>query len=266
MAHKCSECDYATDRVYNLKRHLGRHHSSPISEPASTHSCSKCGQYFSRKCKAAAHESKCNGILPLQCPTCLVEFSNKYIKYRHIRKASCTPPQTIDWIDFTTPNADPIQLRIDHVDDPNILRPLFDSEFNDMLSRFADLIFAAPENRIVQKVNLSRRQCKVYIAHDNAWKDFLDDQVFYKLTRSLCSALLLLAKKHKRIYMSRDYKEKLREVCIDCEAEASDENVYSRDTLKAIRTTIYSIRTLCRKPSMSRMSSTATSSRRPGRE
>ena len=51
--------------------------------------CKFCNKSFATKRTKDKHEDKCNGIHSLQCPTCKVEFTNKFSKYRHIKKANC---------------------------------------------------------------------------------------------------------------------------------------------------------------------------------
>ena len=51
--------------------------------------CNFCNKSFATKRSKEKHEDKCNGVHSLQCPTCKVEFTSKFSKYRHIKKANC---------------------------------------------------------------------------------------------------------------------------------------------------------------------------------
>ena len=51
--------------------------------------CKFCNKSFTTQRSKDNHENKCNGIHSLQCPTCKVEFTSKFSKYRHIKKANC---------------------------------------------------------------------------------------------------------------------------------------------------------------------------------
>ena len=53
------------------------------------HICKFCNKKLSSKQRLSSHENTCNGLQPLQCPTCKEIFLNAKAKYRHIKKANC---------------------------------------------------------------------------------------------------------------------------------------------------------------------------------
>ena len=53
------------------------------------HICKFCNKKLSSKQRLSSHENTCNGLQPLQCPTCKEIFLNAKAKYRHIKKGNC---------------------------------------------------------------------------------------------------------------------------------------------------------------------------------
>lgn len=149
----------------------------------------------------------------------------------------------INYIAFNTPNNDPIEFKTDHIDDPKILKPIFATpEFMDMLTNFTDAVLSAPENRIVQKKNLSRNVAKVYIVERGAWQHLLDQQVFHKMARGVSTSALTLSDKHrKKAQLLPEHEQYLSDIAMECEVspgagDADDDLKYSKQTRNAIKT------------------------------
>ena len=51
--------------------------------------CKKCKKNYKTKKHLLQHEFKCNGIDDLTCPRCLISFSNRHSKSRHIKRNNC---------------------------------------------------------------------------------------------------------------------------------------------------------------------------------
>jgi uncharacterized C2H2 Zn-finger protein len=57
--------------------------------------CKKCNKILCSKIFARKHETKCNGVGVLQCPTCMKLFSDRSSKSTHINNVKCKPlPET----------------------------------------------------------------------------------------------------------------------------------------------------------------------------
>ena len=124
---KCEFCEYKTDVKCNMKRHQNakhknemyeKHHKSETCEnviskcenviskcenvipkcenvipekkySATCNKCAKCYKEYSSNRYLKVHESKCNKVDSLTCPRCMVSFSNRHNKARHIKANKC---------------------------------------------------------------------------------------------------------------------------------------------------------------------------------
>ena len=105
--HKCAICDYQTKRKFDLKRHHTAKHICkdlqkkddkikcenviPCGEnviPSLFH-CNKCYKCYSSKRYLTQHEKTCTKVDSLTCPRCMVSFTNRHNKNRHIKADKC---------------------------------------------------------------------------------------------------------------------------------------------------------------------------------
>ena len=87
----------AQQNIYNIQQNVShpqqnisfnkQNISSSINQVS--FSCKYCSKVLSTKQRLDSHEKACNGLNPLQCPTCKVFLSNAVAKSRHIRKGNC---------------------------------------------------------------------------------------------------------------------------------------------------------------------------------
>ena len=124
IKHKCPLCKYDTFRKFDLKRHQNSKHpvyeppeinvplnqekviqkegivipnqenvisnqENVISELNNGFLCIKCNKHYKVKKYLIAHESKCTGVDSLTCPKCMVSFTNRHNKNRHIKRDTC---------------------------------------------------------------------------------------------------------------------------------------------------------------------------------
>lgn len=149
---KCPECDYTTNRNYNLKRHVSGVHYIDICKNDDTYTneknvisgetkvisgetivipqenivicetldkenvdetkimpseivdvnsittlynCKKCNKSYKTKSSFIKHEKCCKIIDNLTCPRCMMYFSNRHNKARHIKRNNCKPRSII---------------------------------------------------------------------------------------------------------------------------------------------------------------------------
>jgi hypothetical protein len=142
--HCCEVCKYATNRKYDLKRHQNAvHHTTPTranfrifkeenvapneenvapngenvapngENVALSNICKKCNKIYKNKKYLVSHEAKCKGIDELTCPRCMVSFTTRQHKYRHITNNKCKPRSIIH---ARIPNAE----NITNIDNQNI--------------------------------------------------------------------------------------------------------------------------------------------------
>jgi hypothetical protein len=140
--HCCEVCKYATNRKYDLKRHQnavhhttptranlnnkGKENVSPNEEIVSPNEeivspneeivsplliCKKCNKIYKTKKYLIGHETKCKGIDDLTCSRCMISFTTRQAKSKHITNNKCKPRSIIH---ARTPNADNITNNIDN--------------------------------------------------------------------------------------------------------------------------------------------------------
>ena len=111
--YKCSICNYFSDRKFNLQRHLRNKHPTHVANletskneqnvspnvqnvspnvqnvPMSQLCCEKCNKSYKTTRHLINHEQKCNKVDSLTCPRCMISFSNRKHKSRHIKANKC---------------------------------------------------------------------------------------------------------------------------------------------------------------------------------
>ena len=127
--HFCHNCNYKTNRYYNLIRHENAKHNlqnntkyiiltsgenvhpnrenvtpkeenvTPKEENVTPNKeiiiprfiCKKCNKYYKTKKFLLIHESNCYGLDDLTCPRCMMSFATRQSKSRHIINNKCKP-------------------------------------------------------------------------------------------------------------------------------------------------------------------------------
>jgi len=230
MLFHCSICNYITDRKFNLQRHINKKHvyeyqnnelsklgqnvipneqnvipngQNVISNEQNVIpneqnvipcilSCSKCNKVYKTPKHLHNHEKICNKVDSLTCPRCMISFTNRHNKNRHIKADKCkarsiiharTPNVQNITNNNTTNNTQNIETmnnynniiinnfgseRIDHISHEEIMKMLqsgintvplyiqkkhFDKEF--------------PENNNIKYTNDNK--CQVLV--ENSWKE-----------------------------------------------------------------------------------------------
>jgi hypothetical protein len=127
--HRCVVCDYSTNRKYDLQRHHTAKHPhavTPVCENVGVanccknviqydenviqddenviqddenvihhFSCNKCNKKYKTKKSFVSHELKCKGINILTCPKCMVSFTTRHAKSKHLANNKCKPRSII---------------------------------------------------------------------------------------------------------------------------------------------------------------------------
>ena len=100
---KCEFCTYFSDRKFNLQKHTSRKHCQNIQNLKNYKNgqnvnpkvqnvnltCTKCNKIYKTKKHLITHESKCNGIDDLTCSRCMMSFTTRQAKSRHILANKC---------------------------------------------------------------------------------------------------------------------------------------------------------------------------------
>ena len=79
MMHRCDECQYSSDKLFLLRRHLISH-STERPYP-----CSECPTQFKTKVSLSNHLNTHFGIKPHRCGHCEKQFTTSGVKVRHER-------------------------------------------------------------------------------------------------------------------------------------------------------------------------------------
>ena len=147
--HKCAFCEYKTKRKYDLKRHHNAIHKeilndnicysfkeqnvSPIGQNVSLNGqnvspsgpnynlstllCQKCNKKYKTEKNLRNHESKCNGVDELTCCKCMLSFTTRAAKSRHIKANKCKAKSIIH---ARVPNFHNINTTINNIQNNNI--------------------------------------------------------------------------------------------------------------------------------------------------
>ena len=239
---KCQFCDYKTDVKCNLIRHQNAKHKDKIcvktsilenvqnvppnvqnvspnvqnvppnvqNVPLCILSCSKCNKIYKTARHLNNHEKICNKVDSLTCPRCMISFTNRKHKSRHIKADKCkarsiiharTPNiQNITNIENQTINNINNQInnniiinnfgreRIDHISDRDIHKMLISGANTIPLyieKKHFDKNF--PENNNITFTN--ENKCKVL--EDNIWKEKDLGVISSKLVHDNTEVLLL---------------------------------------------------------------------------
>ena len=109
---KCEFCTYFSDRKYNLQKHINNKHITECENSKIVKNgqnvtpsgqnvtpsgqnvtpqlfCKKCNKLYKTKKRLNIHEINCKGIDELTCPKCMISFSNRHHKSRHIKANNC---------------------------------------------------------------------------------------------------------------------------------------------------------------------------------
>lgn len=104
--NKCPYCIYITDVKCNLFRHINAKHKVEIQENTETSKivqnvtprgqnvtpssiCKKCNKTYVSEKNLKRHELKCKGVDELTCSKCMISFTCRQHKSRHIKANNC---------------------------------------------------------------------------------------------------------------------------------------------------------------------------------
>ena len=242
--YKCEHCNYFTDRKYNYSRHINVKHYlnddnficsnngenvtpngqnvTPNGQNVTPNGqnvtpqlfCQKCNKIYKTKKRLIIHEIKCKGIDELTCPKCMISFSNRHHKSRHIKANNCKARsiiharepnpqniihnQTINNIQNNTQNNIFInnfgKERLDHISYDEIVKMLL-SDINTIPlyieKKHFDKNFPENNNIVYTKEN----KCKVL--ENNSWKEKNISIVSSKLVKDNSGYLLLFCSENE---------------------------------------------------------------------
>jgi hypothetical protein len=128
MSFFCEECQYTTNKKYNLIRHQNNKHFKKelkiinddkhiINDDKHIiheikYNCKKCNKNYKTKKYLIEHEKICNGLNILTCPKCMTTFSTTSNKSRHIKTNKCKAKSIIHLVNKETDNENKPSLYI----------------------------------------------------------------------------------------------------------------------------------------------------------
>ena len=167
---KCEFCDYATSVKCNLKRHQTAKHSQELLNknnktkqeenvspnegnvsPGEENVCYKCNKVYKTKKYLLNHEIKCKGIDELTCSKCMISFTTRAAKSRHIKANKCVAKSIIH---TRTPNVQ------------NISVPLLSTDL--IKDNTEVLLMYCDNNEIKDTNNYDHIQNKLFIIYDKS--------------------------------------------------------------------------------------------------
>ena len=250
MIYNCSFCNYFTERKYNFIRHNANKHAKEHenmknieneqnvcpnvqndipkiqndipkiqNDIPTTFSCSKCNKIYKTLRHLKSHELKCKKVDNLTCPRCMISFTHRNNKNRHIKENKCKARSIIHArtpniqnitnnnttnniqniiqnqnIYNTTNNTNNLIInnfgseRIDHISHDDIVKMLT-SGLNTIPLYIEKKHFDKdfPENNNITYTN--ENKCKVM--ENNKWKEKDINSLSYKLIHDNSEVLLL---------------------------------------------------------------------------
>jgi predicted RNA-binding Zn-ribbon protein involved in translation (DUF1610 family) len=93
--YNCDKCSYTTDKKSNFSKHLNRKTSCGDTLPTTQNNvfrCSKCEYKVISQKGLTRHMNVCDGLNPLECPTCKATFTTRIAKNRHCKHVKCVAP------------------------------------------------------------------------------------------------------------------------------------------------------------------------------
>ena len=234
---KCNCCTYFSDRKYNLQKHINNKHYTKsekqeivkIGENVTLNEenvtpneenvtpklfCKKCNKLYKTKKYLETHEVNCKGIDELTCSICMISFTCRQHKSRHIKANNCNARsiiharepnpqniiynQTINNIQNNTQNNIFInnfgKERLDHISYDEIVKMLL-SDINTIPlyieKKHFDKNFPENNNIVYTKEN----KCKVL--ENNSWKEKNISIVSSKLVKDNSGYLLLFCSENE---------------------------------------------------------------------
>ena len=135
MSFFCEECQYTTNKKYNLIRHQNSKHfkkelkkqnednliqnennliqnEDNLIQNENCLNCTKCNKIYKTKKYLINHEKNCIGINSLTCPKCMKSFSSYGNKSKHIKKNNCKAKSIIHLVNKETDNENKPNLYI----------------------------------------------------------------------------------------------------------------------------------------------------------
>ena len=214
----CKYCNYFSERNFNLTRHINNKHYEELENieysknvqnvspnvqnvppnvqnvspnvqnvPLNILSCSKCNKIYKTARHLYNHEKSCNKVDSLTCPKCMISFTNRKHKSRHIKADKCKarsiiharPPNIQNITNNNIQNAETINNvnivvnsfgseRVDHISHEEIIKMLQSGIHTVPLyieKKHFDKNF--PENLNIKYT--SDNKCRVM--EDDSWKE-----------------------------------------------------------------------------------------------
>ena len=124
----CKHCNYFSDRKYNLQKHINNKHAHVLLKNDNVKNvqndipkiqndipcefyCKKCNKMYKTARHLKTHESKCNKVDSLTCPKCMISFTHRNNKNRHIKENKCKARSIIHAPDLRTFNILPTMVQ-----------------------------------------------------------------------------------------------------------------------------------------------------------
>jgi hypothetical protein len=263
-AHKCTQCEYVSNRAFNLARHMVRSHTvstdvnnqssdvknsscSQTSDQDSNRTCSKCNKAFCRIDYRKKHELACKGVKTLVCACGKVFSSGSNLK-RHGVTCAVTlnpPPKLITF------HRSLMEFYTAHITENTFIEIAKTPSLKVAICDLVREVYREPVNRCIRKKSIQSNVCQVHIGN-NKWElrndaDVIDSLVAC-LAESLCQYMNSKREKgrfKRRIGDFRHFELDRMLVFVSDNGTCNDDNPLRKEILSCYRYVRKSARMMC---------------------
>jgi hypothetical protein len=224
---KCLDCNYNSNRKYNLKTHILRKHKREIkkeecikieNEEKSLNclTCSKCNKEFKNKQNLNNHLKICKGVAnSLECPYCHKIYSSRSGKSNHLKicrvkmsslievkkeeeenkQTTIINNGTINNNNNITNNItiinfnynDYIEFIRSHINAEEMNKMLRENRNEEVIIEYFNKLYKNPLNRCIKRESERNGKSKIKIGEE--WKEEMNKVVYPKLSLSVSKSL-----------------------------------------------------------------------------
>jgi hypothetical protein len=215
----CKHCNYFSDRKYNLQKHINNKHAHVLlkndnvknvqndipkvqndipkiqndipkvqNDIPNIFQCSKCNKIYKTARHLHNHESKCNKVDSLTCPRCMISFTHRNNRNRHIKADKCKARSIIY---ARTPNVQNItNNNITNNNTTNNIQNIQNNENNIIINNFgSERIDHISHEDIVRILSKGINTIPLYIKKKHFDEDFPENHNIKYTNDNKCKVL-----------------------------------------------------------------------------
>ena len=125
--------------------------------------CKKCNKIYKTKKNLLIHEKKCTGVDELTCPRCMISFTTRQAKSKHMKKDNCEPRSIIH---ARTPNAQNIETQNNITNNTNNNTTNIDNTTNNNIEKQINNNIETQNNNTIININNYGNERLDYLTYD----------------------------------------------------------------------------------------------------